>query len=314
LDFERMIQRNTSSGKERPIHRGIPALALRARASVSSSLPFGRHSCTLSYTAQESLHSNDVDEKEIFVNVTDPSDRKHKAKHQKDEEKKKEQDVNDDDECAICLDSLWNPHSRCVSADRVVAIKICEHRFHYQCIHDALTKGCGGKCPLCLTSVTKQEGASAPTSKGKSPSATMSVNVHRGKACAGYEAYDLLEISYCIPSGTQKKYHPAPNLPFSGSDRSAYLPDNSQGRDLLVRMQYAFMHGLTFMIGTSLTTGRANTVTWASIHHKTSYCGGVYGFPDASYFDRSNEELNHLGVPDHDGCRAWLLRECPGYL
>ena len=87
----------------------------------------------------------------------------------------------------------------------------------------------------------------------------------------------------------------------------AYLPNNQQGQDLLARMQYSFAHGLNFMVSTSLTTGQANVVTWASIHHKTSCHGGVYGFPDATYFRRSNDELDSLGVPaDAAECRRWM--------
>jgi deltex-like protein len=66
---------------------------------------------------------------------------------------------------------------------------------------------------------------------------------------------------------------------------------------LLKRLQYAFSHGLTFTVGTSLTSGLSNSVVWASIHHKTSPSGGAYGFPDVNYFANCNLELDSLGVP-----------------
>lgn len=74
---------------------------------------------------------------------------------------------------------------------------------------------------------------------------------------------------------------------------------NLDGQALLKRLKYAFLHGLTFTVGTSLTTGRDNQCTWASIHHKTSRTGGVrsHGFPDADYFNNCNAELDALGVP-----------------
>ncbi len=74
---------------------------------------------------------------------------------------------------------------------------------------------------------------------------------------------------------------------------------NLDGQALLKRLKYAFLHGLTFTVGTSLTTGRDNQCTWASIHHKTSRSGGVrsHGFPDADYFNNCNAELDALGVP-----------------
>ena len=87
-----------------------------------------------------------------------------------------------------------------------------------------------------------------------------------------------------------------PGVLFTGATRIAYLPDNTEGRELLKRLEYAFLHGLTFTVGTSLSTGAANAVTWASIHHKTSI-SGTHGFPDPSYFYNCNAELDGLGVP-----------------
>lgn len=63
---------------------------------------------------------------------------------------------------------------------------------------------------------------------------------------------------------------------------------------------------LTFTVGTSLTTGVADSCTWASIHHKTSLSEGAHGYPDSNYFCNCNAELDTLGVPsasklDNDG-------------
>lgn len=74
---------------------------------------------------------------------------------------------------------------------------------------------------------------------------------------------------------------------------------NTDEQALLKRLKYAFLHGLTFNVGTSLTTGLKNQCTWASIHHKTSPSGGIqaHGFPDPDYFKNCNAELDGLGVP-----------------
>ena len=60
----------------------------------------------------------------------------------------------------------------------------------------------------------------------------------------------------------------------------------------------AFERRLLFRVGTSLTTGRANCVVWAGVHHKTDTRGGAqnHGFPDATYLDRVGEELRDVGV------------------
>ena len=55
---------------------------------------------------------------------------------------------------------------------------------------------------------------------------------------------------------------------------------------------------MTFTVGTSVTTGRKNTVVWNGIHHKTSLFGGPtrFGYPDKNYFNRVKEELAAKGV------------------
>ena len=60
----------------------------------------------------------------------------------------------------------------------------------------------------------------------------------------------------------------------------------------------AFKRRLTFIVGTSLTTGKQNTVVWAGIHHKTSLSGGVssFGWPDDTYFARVKGEMSDRGV------------------
>ena len=60
----------------------------------------------------------------------------------------------------------------------------------------------------------------------------------------------------------------------------------------------AFQRKLTFLVGTSVTTGRKNTVVWSGIHHKTNTHGGVshFGWPDETYFDRVKSELSDRGI------------------
>jgi deltex-like protein len=130
------------------------------------------------------------------------------------------------------------------------------------------------------------------------PSGTLYVVLRADLTCDGHEGSGSFVVTYDIESGTQKNYHVNPGETFRGTRRVAYLPDNEEGRKLLKRLKYAFQCGLTFTVGTSLTTGRPNSVTWASVHHKTSLSGGPYGFPDLGYFINANEELDALDVPD----------------
>jgi len=63
--------------------------------------------------------------------------------------------------------------------------------------------------------------------------------------------------------------HPNPGKRYTGTTRTAYLPDKPEGRQVLQLLKRAFEAKLIFTIGTSNTTGRENVVIWNDIHHKT---------------------------------------------
>ncbi|GFH49956.1 hypothetical protein CTEN210_06432 [Chaetoceros tenuissimus] len=188
-------------------------------------------------------------------------------------------------ECPICLDELGSNPSILRSLPCA-----CVHIFHQECIQKSLESS--PRCPTCQAWVRKPQ--------GKSPSGTMRITIIPDK-CSGYSE-DTIVIQYQINSGFQKSYHPNPDVLHSGKNATAYVPNNDDGKKLLKRLKYAFEHGLTFTVGTSMTTGLHNQCTWASIHHKTSLTGGTekHGYPDVSYFLNCNEELDVLGVPPAD--------------
>ncbi|KAL0151227.1 hypothetical protein M9458_053418, partial [Cirrhinus mrigala] len=70
------------------------------------------------------------------------------------------------------------------------------------------------------------------------------------------------------------KKHPNPGKPFHGARRHAYLPDNSEGNEVLALLQRAFDQKLIFTVGTSTASGLENAVIWNDIHHKTNVSGG----------------------------------------
>jgi hypothetical protein len=115
----------------------------------------------------------------------------------------------------------------------------CEHYFHRHCLLESLQHST--KCPICRKSVA------AP--RGKCPPATMTVSLMDGRSyhayCGGLTA-QLIYITYSIPSGTQAAYHESPGQHFSGTSRVAYLQNDVESRQLLQRLCFAFMHGLTF--------------------------------------------------------------------
>jgi len=205
-----------------------------------------------------------------------------------------------DEECPICFDALS-------SLRPAVRIKSCRHAYHESCVRQALEHE--PKCPICRTIVGEP--------RGKCPSGTMTVRRCRARPAPGFDDSFInscscsggtttsggsFEIDYDIPDGIQHAFHDEPNRPFQGTYRKAYLPDTPDGVRLLARLKYAFRRGLTFRVGTSLTTGAQNVVTWASIHHKTSMYGGTHGYPDPNYLSNCNGSLDALGVPDADAC------------
>lgn len=56
--------------------------------------------------------------------------------------------------------------------------------------------------------------------------------------------------------------HRLPGTPYSGTARTCYLPDNTEGNEVLKLLEIAFQRRLTFTIGTSVTSGEVNTVIW----------------------------------------------------
>jgi deltex-like protein len=185
------------------------------------------------------------------------------------------------DECPICLATL---------SQSVVSLNYCGHKFHRECLLQSARAG-QRSCAYCRKLFQEPQGLC--------PSGTLTVSYSSSQTCSGFPA-GVITLDYNIPNGVQQSYHPSPGVAFSGAKRQAFLPDNREGRELLKRLKYAFTRGLTFTVGTSLSSGASNTVTWASIHHKTALSGGTHGFPDNSYFDNCHHELDNLGVPAAD--------------
>ena len=150
---------------------------------------------------------------------------------------------NKKDMCVICHD----PFKR---SSRCVALNACSHIFHKECVELAFKSK--PQCPVCRVPVGEPQ--------GKCPSGTMAVS-NSAARCSGYHEDSIL-ISYNIPSGTQMSYHDNPGRRHGGKIATAYLPNNADGQALLKRLKYSFLHGLSFAVGTSMTTGMADQCTW----------------------------------------------------
>lgn len=198
-----------------------------------------------------------------------------------------------EEECPICLESIV-PTSEGDTTD-VVCIKKCQHRFHKHCIMDMFESH--NKCPTCREPVGEP--------RGQGPSGSMNIGINHSIRCKGFEhnSDGVIELHYKFQRGVQLAFMENPGQYYSGTSRIAYLPHNESGRKLLARLKFAFIHGLTFRVGTSLTTGTPNQITWTSIHHKTNLNYGVHGYPDPQYFTNCNASLDAHRVPKAEDCK-----------
>uniref|UniRef100_A0A8C8Z4Q5 E3 ubiquitin-protein ligase n=1 Tax=Prolemur simus TaxID=1328070 RepID=A0A8C8Z4Q5_PROSS len=105
-------------------------------------------------------------------------------------------------------------------------------------------------------------------------------------------------IPNTVDSCVQKKEHPHPGKMYPGIQRTAYLPDNKEGREVLRLLQKAFDQKLIFTVGDSRVSGASDVITWNDIHHKTCRFGGpeCYGYPDPTYLKRVKAELKARGI------------------
>jgi deltex-like protein len=197
---------------------------------------------------------------------------------------------NASDVCAVCLCELYPNDTDTPSDDEIVRLNICSHIFHEECIKLAFESK--KQCPLCLTWYDTLIGSQPIGSK-------MRVSKLTGQTVPGHPDADGFHvINYDIPSGIQTEGHLRPGTPFHGTRRTAYLPNTTEGTEVLRLLELAFERRLIFTVGDSITSGQQNVAVWNNIHHKTSPHGGPqsYGYPDPDYLDRVREELAAVGV------------------
>ncbi|XP_067888851.1 E3 ubiquitin-protein ligase DTX3L [Heterodontus francisci] len=183
----------------------------------------------------------------------------------------------EDTTCPICLEEI-----------EVRETLKCKHSFCKECIKEAFKTKTA--CPIC--------GEVYGEIRGNQPEGGTMTSRNLLLHLPGYEKYNTIEIHYIIPDGTQGAEHPRPGQRYSGTTRTAYLPDNNEGRKVCKLLRRAFDQRLIFTVGTSSTTGRSDVVTWNDIHHKTSTTGGpsMFGYPDPTYLARVQDELKAKGI------------------
>ncbi|XP_026521209.1 E3 ubiquitin-protein ligase DTX3L isoform X2 [Notechis scutatus] len=189
----------------------------------------------------------------------------------------KASEVQQEECCPICLIKIYQKK----------VLPKCKHAFCAPCIETAMNYK--PVCPVCNVVYGNI--------KGNQPPGKMNVFKTRS-SLPGHQNSGTITIHYHIFDGIQTERHPHPGKPFHGTYRTAYLPDNKEGREIVKLLQRAFEQDLVFTVGQSRTTGANDVVTWNDIHHKTSIYGGEknFGYPDPDYLKRVREELKAKGI------------------
>jgi len=202
------------------------------------------------------------------------------------------------DRCCICQCDLYESIldykvedikkvliSKSKDQEEVIKLDKCDgHYFHKSCFLSFLQDKSFIKCPVC----SRIYGMMI----GDQPDGKMTYYVDKYSKCEGFKQYDTIIIEYNM-RGIEKD-----NIKYPSTHRSAYLPNSSEGREVLELLKTAFERRLIFTLGTSVTTGRANQIVWNGIHHKTGLSGGssYFGYPDPTYLNRVKLELAAKGV------------------
>ncbi|XP_028849626.1 putative E3 ubiquitin-protein ligase DTX3 isoform X2 [Denticeps clupeoides] len=181
--------------------------------------------------------------------------------------------------CSICMGEM---------VEKTMLDK-CGHAFCRSCLDQAFRVK--RACPVCRRVYGQLIG-------NQPANGTMMVERDLDLELQGHEGYGCICIIYSFPPGLQAQEHPNPGVRYPGTNRIAYLPDSPEGNRVLGLLRRAFEQRLTFTIGTSMTTGMQNVITWNDIHHKTSIWGGprCFGYPDPTYLVRVTEELREKGI------------------
>ncbi|XP_076874714.1 putative E3 ubiquitin-protein ligase DTX3 [Brachyhypopomus gauderio] len=181
--------------------------------------------------------------------------------------------------CSICMGEMVEK----------TTLEQCGHSFCRSCLDQAFQVK--KACPVCRLVYGQLVG-------NQPANGNMMVERDPDLELPGYEGYGCICIIYSFPPGFQSQEHPNPGVRYPGTDRVAYLPDSPEGNRVLRLLRRAFEQRLIFTIGTSMTTGMQNVITWNDIHHKTSIWGGprCFGYPDPTYLVRVTEELREKGI------------------
>ena len=192
------------------------------------------------------------------------------------------------DQCTICLADMEKEGGACRQ------LNLCCHRFHSECLNQMLKTSPSPflQCPLCK----KVHGVRT----GNRPLTGSMIHQIENSSLPGFEGSGTISICFHFQSGLQGPEHPSPGQPYiaDGFPRVAYLPDTPDGCRALHGLYLAWEQRLLFTVGTSMSSGFSNRVTWNDIHLKTQKIGSEHGYPDPNFLANLMQELAGFGITE----------------
>lgn len=187
--------------------------------------------------------------------------------------------------CAVCLDPVGGTQTT-----HIVKPPACEHYFHLGCAEPWFQEHTD--CPVCRTPVT--------VVRGTQPEHADNVMMQHqsDEDLPGYAGDGTLQLTFFMPSGIQGVDHPMPGHPYYGCSVTAFLPNNSEGKEIARLFGLAFVRRLLFRIGYNDASNQADQIIVNGIELKLRRIGGPanQGYPDPSYFCRLKIDLREMGV------------------
>lgn len=285
LSFDSHVPANTIS----LVRKALKSLLKDTEKELKKSCKQHQISGCMAYADKNSEHAGELHLRNVYSRAQQSSSSRGlpgsssggaSSSHGNSRDHRREEAEDDrENQCPICLGEIQN----------IKTLEKCQHSFCEDCITRALQVK--KACPMCGRFYGQLVGNQPENGR-------MLVSKDSSLLLPGYEKYGTIIIQYVFPPGIQGSEHPNPGVRYPGTTRVAYLPDCPEGNKVLTLFKKAFDQRLTFTIGTSMTTGRPNVITWNDIHHKTNCTGGpqLFGYPDPTYLLRVQEELRAKGI------------------
>jgi deltex len=190
----------------------------------------------------------------------------------------------------------YDPHAECIfdlqpmgDGVELGVVKLpCGHVFKKNVLKRWLDKH--ARCPLCYHYFNNVN--------GPQPSGTMSIKLLQNLHCSGSAKHGTYEVTYIFNNSIQGSRMKNPGKNYRGTTRRCYYPNTKEGNAMVELLKKAFMKGVLFVVGQSVSSGMDNCVIWGGIHQKTQTSGGPqnHGWPDPKRLQIMTDECKQNGV------------------